>query len=85
MKTDSDSDHSPSDDEKKVGVEPGAFESLATPQLPSDPDQGLSDAEKAAIVSSSASYSGPSSCLARIGDSSSSLTSDLSPGYVFST
>lgn len=85
MKTDSDSDHSPSDDEKKVGVEQGAFESLATPQLPPDPDQGLSDVEKAAVVRSSASYYVPSSPLARTGDSSSSLTSDLSPGYVFST
>ena len=54
MKTDSDSDHSPSDDEKKVGVEAGARESLATHQLPPDPDHGLSDDEKAAIVSSSA-------------------------------
>ena len=54
MKTDSDSDHSPADDEKNVGVEAGAFESLATRQLPPDPDQGLSDAEKAAIVSYSA-------------------------------
>ena len=52
MKTsDSDSGHTPSDDEKKVGVEPGAFESLATHQLPPDPDEGLSDHEKANIVS----------------------------------
>ena len=49
MKT-SDSDSIPSDDEKKVGVEPGAFETAATHELPSDPDEGLSDAEKANIV-----------------------------------
>ena len=49
MKT-PDSD-SPSDDEKKLGVRPGEFETLATHQLPSDPDAGLSEAERAQIVS----------------------------------
>ena len=48
---DSDSGHSPSDDEKQVGVEPGAFETATVSQLPPDPDHGLSDAEKAEIVS----------------------------------
>ena len=84
MKTDSDSDHSPSEDEKKVGVEAGAFESLATHQLPPDPDEGLSDAQKAAIVSSSPYYHTLSSRLARTRDSSSSSTSDSFPGSVCS-
>lgn len=76
MKTDSDSgDHSPSDD-KRTGLEAGAFEGLAIHQLPPDPDQGLSDAEKAAIVSSSTSYNALSSRLSRTGDSCSSSTSD---------
>lgn len=52
MKTsDSDSLHTPIEDEKKIGVGSGEFESLATHQLPPDPDAGLSDAEKAKIVS----------------------------------
>ena len=47
-----DSDSTPSDDEKKVtGVEPGQFENLPREQLPPDPDAGLSEAEKARIVS----------------------------------
>ena len=61
MKTsDSDSANSPSDDEKKLGVRPGDLEGLATHQLPPDPDEGLSDAEKARIVSSLISYNAPS-------------------------
>ena len=46
MKT---SDTDSADDEKKVGVRPGEFESLATHQLPPDPDEDLSDAERAKI------------------------------------
>lgn len=44
---------SSSDDEKKVGVEPGAFENATVAHLPPDPDAGLSEAEKAKIVSTS--------------------------------
>lgn len=41
----------PSDDEKKLGVEPGeVVESGANDGLPPDPDAGLSDEERAAIV-----------------------------------
>ena len=40
-----DSDSAPSDDEKVTGVEAGQFESL-----PPDPDAGLCEAEKKAIV-----------------------------------
>ena len=47
---DDDSGHSPSDDEKKIGVEAGAFENAGHHELPPDPDEGLSDAEKARIV-----------------------------------
>lgn len=47
---DSDSGHSPSDAEKKVGVQPGAFETATVSHLPPDPDEGLTDAEKADIV-----------------------------------
>ncbi|OJD31075.1 mfs transporter [Diplodia corticola] len=41
----------PSDDEKKLGVEPGEFEPAAVVHdgLPPDPDAGLSDEERAAI------------------------------------
>ncbi|KAL1613454.1 hypothetical protein SLS54_010592 [Diplodia seriata] len=41
----------PSDDEKKLGVEPGEFEpaTVAVDGLPPDPDAGLSDEERAAI------------------------------------
>ena len=47
-----DSDSVPSDDEKKVtGVGQGQFETLGHGELPPDPDAGLSEAEKAAIVS----------------------------------
>lgn len=46
-----DSDSAPSDDEKKVtGVGKGQFETLGHGELPPDPDAGLSEAEKAAIV-----------------------------------
>ncbi|KAI4115913.1 MAG: hypothetical protein LQ345_003570 [Seirophora villosa] len=53
-KPDSDSGGSPSDDEKKLGldrpgVEIGAFESRAHGQLPPDPDAGLSAEERAKI------------------------------------
>ncbi|KAL0254687.1 hypothetical protein SLS55_009209 [Diplodia seriata] len=43
----------PSDDEKKLGVEPGEFEpaTVAVDGLPPDPDAGLSDEERAAILS----------------------------------
>lgn len=47
---DSDSGHSPIDDEKRVGVAPGGFEELGRHELPPDPDGHLSDAERAAIV-----------------------------------
>ena len=48
-----DSDSVPSDDEKKItGVGQGQFETLGHGELPPDPDAGLSEAEKAAIVSS---------------------------------
>lgn len=45
-----DSDSVPSDDEKVTGVEAGPFESLGHGELPPDPDAGLSEAEKKAIV-----------------------------------
>lgn len=45
-----DSDHSPSN--QKIAVEAGAFETLGRSELPPDPDAHLSEAEKAAIVSS---------------------------------
>lgn len=41
----------PSDDEKKLGVEPGeVVESGANDGLPPDPDAGLSEEDRAAIV-----------------------------------
>ena len=49
---DSDSGHSPSDDEKRVGVGQGEFETLGHGQLPPDPDAHLSPEERAAIVGS---------------------------------
>lgn len=49
-KRDSDSGHSPSDDEKKVGVEAGGFQSIGHDELPPDPDAGLSAEERARIV-----------------------------------
>ncbi|KAI4248337.1 MAG: hypothetical protein L6R42_009296, partial [Xanthoria sp. 1 TBL-2021] len=48
-KRDSDSGHSPSDDEKKVGASPGQFQALGHADLPLDPDAGLSQEEKARI------------------------------------
>ncbi|KAL8758229.1 MAG: hypothetical protein Q9199_001639 [Rusavskia elegans] len=48
-KRDSDSGHSPSDDEKKVGASPGQFQALGRADLPPDPDAGLSQEEKARI------------------------------------
>ena len=49
-RVDSDSGHSPSDDEKRVGVKRGEFETLGHSQLPPDPDAHLSPEERAAIV-----------------------------------
>lgn len=46
---DSDSGHSPSDDEKRVGVKQGDFETLGHGQLPPDPDAHLSAEEKVVI------------------------------------
>ena len=51
-RVDSDSGHSPSDDEKRVGVKHGDFETLGHGQLPPDPDAHLSPEERAAIVCS---------------------------------
>lgn len=50
-KRDSDSGHSPSSDEKKLGVEAGGFETRGHGELGPDPDAGLSEEEKAKIVS----------------------------------
>lgn len=50
-KRDSDSAHSPSSDEKKLGVEAGGFETHGHGDLGPDPDAGLSEEEKAKIVS----------------------------------
>ena len=44
---DSGSGHTPSDDEKKIGV----IETYKHGDLPPDPDAGLTDAERAQIVS----------------------------------
>lgn len=54
-KRDSDSGGSPSDDEKRIGlerpaVEAGALETRGHGQPPPDPDAGLSEEEKAKIV-----------------------------------
>lgn len=49
---DSDSGHSPSDDEKKAGVGQGDSEALEDGGLPPDPDAHLSPEERAAIVRS---------------------------------
>ncbi len=46
---DSDSGHSPADDEKKLGMEHGEYETLGHDQLPPDPDAHLSPEERAAI------------------------------------
>ena len=48
IKRDSDS---PSDDERNVAAKPVAFEKEAVSALPTDPDDGLSDTERAKIVS----------------------------------
>jgi len=42
-------DHSASDDEKKLGVEPGQFEEATINTLPPDPDDELSAEERAKI------------------------------------
>lgn len=42
-------DHSPSDDKKKLGVEPGQFETATVDTLPPDPDDSLSAEERAKI------------------------------------
>ena len=53
-----DSDSVPSDDEKKViGVRHGEFETLGHGELLPDPDAGLNEAEKAAIVRTSVQHS----------------------------
>lgn len=49
---DSDSAHSPSDDERKISVRQGQFDTLGHGQLPPDPDAHLSLEERAAIVCS---------------------------------
>ena len=49
---DTDSAHSPSDDEKKLGVKQGQFETLEHGQFLPDPDAHLSLEERAAIVCS---------------------------------
>ena len=49
---DSDSAHSPSDDEKKIRVRQGQLDTLGHGQLPPDPDAHLSLEERAAIVCS---------------------------------
>ncbi|MCJ1340943.1 hypothetical protein MMC09_006239 [Bachmanniomyces sp. S44760] len=46
---DSDSGHSPSYNEKEVGVKPGEFESAGYMEIPPDPDAHLSEAERAHI------------------------------------
>ncbi|KAI4160580.1 MAG: hypothetical protein LQ342_005601 [Letrouitia transgressa] len=46
---DSDSPHSPSDDEKKVGADPASLEKHAYGELPLDPDESLSEDEKAKV------------------------------------
>ena len=51
-RVDSDSALSPSDDEKRVGLKRGDFETLGHGQLPPDPDAHLSPEERAAIVCS---------------------------------
>ncbi|KAL8672675.1 MAG: hypothetical protein Q9168_002881 [Polycauliona sp. 1 TL-2023] len=48
-KRDSDSGHSPSDDEKKIGSRPAEFQAIGHNNLPPDPDAGLSADEKAKI------------------------------------
>lgn len=49
---DSDSGHSPSDDEKRIAVGQGEFEALGPGELLPDPDAHLSPEERAAIVCS---------------------------------
>lgn len=46
---DSDSAHTPSDDDKKIGVV-GQLENIGGRELPPDPDAGLSEEERARIV-----------------------------------
>lgn len=49
-KTDSDSGHSPLDDEKNISARPVEFQALSDADLPPDPDADLSAEEKARIV-----------------------------------
>ncbi len=49
---DNDSGHSPSDDDNRLGVKQGGFETLGHGELPPDPDAHLSSEERAAIVCS---------------------------------
>ena len=58
----SESDRTPSNDEKKIGVEAGGFEARGYGELPPDPDAGMSEAEKARIVSSRRHI--PAACMA---------------------
>ena len=48
---DSDSGRTPSDEEKRVAVDPIASEKYRHGDLPDDPDVGVSDEERARIVS----------------------------------
>ena len=41
---------SPSDEEKKLGIENGKLDNVALDDLPPDPDAHLSEAERIAIV-----------------------------------
>lgn len=85
LQRDSDSDRSPSDNEKVVGVEPGAFESATASHLPPDPDEGLTDAEKAKIVSRSPYTKFGDSGFGRTEHCYGSSTSASSPGSASST
>ena len=49
---DSDSGRTPSDEEKRVAIEPLASEKYRHGDLPDDPDVGASEEERARIVSS---------------------------------
>ncbi len=85
LRRDSDSDRSPSDNEKVVGVEPGAFETATASHLPPDPDEGLTDAEKAKIVSRSSPSKFNSSGFCRTEHYYGSSTFASSPGSASST
>ena len=86
-KRDSDSAHSPSDDEKRIGVSPGEFQALGHGDLPPNPDADLSEAERALIVGRHTPVLKESDVLTppRISDCSGSLTYASSLGSVSST